>query len=113
MANAKTKTPTRSIVSVVFDFDLETLAPRHGATEYTYFFTGPVKKGDLAVVLSPRNQQVTGVLVVNKTPSASAVRRATKSLIGIVDVTVFKGIGSKSRTQAVKEAWDRFVPGVV
>lgn len=109
-----TRTPKvqRNIVGVVFDFDVETLQPRPGATEYTYFFTGRVKVGEVAMVLSPRTGSFAGVLVTSMAPSAQAIRRATKSLVGIVDLSVYRVARTHNRTEAVKQAWERYDGGI-
>lgn len=98
----------KNIVSVVFDFDLERRTASPSAAEYTYFFTGPVKKGDLALVLSPRNGTTVGVLVTSVSPGAAAIRRATKSLVGIVDTSVYDAAHTADAAKATEEAWARY-----
>lgn len=102
---------TKSIVQVVFNFDVEDLTPSFGAKSYTYFCFGPVKVGDLALAVvnhAGREPAVKGVLVVNTEPSASAIRQATKALLGVVDTAAARKAAEGDRAQAIKEAWERF-----
>lgn len=98
----------KSIISVVFDFDIETKKPRVNAIEYTYFSAIEVKEGDLAVVLSPHTKQLTGVLVTGTVPSVDAIRKVHKAIFGIVDASAFYDALSKERELAVDEALARF-----
>ena len=101
----KLATLPKNIVSVVFDFNLERLEATPGAVEYTYFFRGKVKVGDVAMVNSPHGG-LKGVLVTTTEPSATAIRKATKSLIGVVDLEAYRAECALWATDALEEAWE-------
>lgn len=100
----------KNIVDVTFDFDLQ--APEYnGSSTYTYFYRGKVSVGDLAVVNGPYGGLMV-VLVVNTEPESKSILRATKSLIGLVDMGPYhaeKAEAAKrealNRATALKEAW--------
>jgi hypothetical protein len=101
----------KQIVSVVFDFDLNTMEARPGAQHYTYFFVSSsvvLEEGEPVVVISPHTNQLTVVLVVDVAPSADAVAKATKAIVGLVDVTPFEELQEEYNEAAVEQAWGRF-----
>lgn len=115
------KTPTsehqhteyRHIVTVVFDYNLDTREAVPGAKEYAYFFKGPVKRGDIALVRgaptphAPAGRFV-GVLATSTEPTADAIRHASKSLVGTVDMSVYDRTRSADTRAASEEAWARY-----
>ncbi len=98
------------IAEVVFRFDLYTLEAQAGEKRYSYFYTGDLKAGDVALVLVGDTPK--GVLVTNTEPSAAAISRATKSIVGTVDLSEFRKTQASLKRAAMKDAKKRYTGAI-